>query len=95
MVSPSLTESIAGPDWEQRAALESSLVSSQLSLPLELTLWIDPSEVSCRFGENHGSYCTIASFSASAPAPVRTRFNSRYSPSHEPIGSGFFFFVEF
>jgi protein Tob/BTG len=31
-------------------------------LPVELTLWVDPKEVCCRFGESKGSYCTLASF---------------------------------
>ncbi|CAH0392943.1 unnamed protein product [Bemisia tabaci] len=34
-----------------------------MKLPVELTLWVDPNEVCCRFGENKGSYCTLASFS--------------------------------
>jgi len=32
---------------------------SDLMLPLELTLWIDPEDVTCRFGEHKGSYCTV------------------------------------
>jgi len=35
---------------------------NDLSLPLELTLWIDPEEVACRFGEHKGSYCVVAAF---------------------------------
>lgn len=31
-----------------------------LRLPVELTLWIDPSEVTCRFGEHKGSFCIVA-----------------------------------
>ena len=35
---------------------------TDLQLPLELTLWIDPEEVTCRFGEHKGSYCVVAQF---------------------------------
>ena len=35
---------------------------TDLMLPLELTIWIDPEEVTCRFGEHKGSYCIVASF---------------------------------
>jgi len=45
-----------------RAALEVGLEYAELKLPVELTLWVDPHEVSCRFGENEGSFCTVASF---------------------------------
>jgi len=44
-----------------QAAGETGLKYSDLKLPLEMTLWVDPNEVCCRFGENRGSYCTIAS----------------------------------
>ncbi|ELT97005.1 hypothetical protein CAPTEDRAFT_155919 [Capitella teleta] len=33
-----------------------------LQLPSELILWIDPEEVTCRFGERNAAICTIASF---------------------------------
>ncbi|RWS09955.1 maternal B9.10 protein-like protein [Dinothrombium tinctorium] len=33
-----------------------------LKLPVELTIWVDPEEVTCRFGEHKGSYCVVASF---------------------------------
>jgi len=35
---------------------------NDLALPIEITLWIDPGEVTCRFGERKGSFCVIASF---------------------------------
>lgn len=31
-------------------------------MPIELTLWIDPEEVTARFGEHKGSYCLLAKF---------------------------------
>jgi len=45
-----------------RAATQCGLSYEQLHLPTELTIWVDPKEVCCRFGEHQGSYCTLASF---------------------------------
>lgn len=44
-----------------QAAGETGLKYSDLKMPVEMTLWVDPDEVCCRFGEFRGSYCTIAS----------------------------------
>ncbi|KAK3592479.1 hypothetical protein CHS0354_014977 [Potamilus streckersoni] len=44
------------------AATLSGLNYSDLRLPTELTLWIDPQEVSCRFGETHGVSCMLLFF---------------------------------
>ncbi|KAJ8321383.1 hypothetical protein KUTeg_001065 [Tegillarca granosa] len=44
----------------EKAAIDSGLNIQELQLPIELTLWVDPSEVCCRFGESHGSFCTLA-----------------------------------
>lgn len=44
------------------AATAAGVKYEDLSLPVELTLWVDPNEVCCRFGESKGSYCTLASF---------------------------------
>ncbi|XP_054716600.1 protein BTG4-like [Uloborus diversus] len=46
----------------ERAAQMCGLRYQDLHLPPELTLWVDPKEVCCRFGEDEGSYCTVASF---------------------------------
>ena len=46
----------------EKAANDAGVKYEDLSLPVELTLWIDPREVCCRFGESKGSYCTLASF---------------------------------
>lgn len=46
----------------ERAAQECGLRYEDLQLPVELTVWVDPTEVCCRFGEHKGSYCTVASF---------------------------------
>uniref|UniRef100_A0A9J8D1P6 B-cell translocation gene 3 n=1 Tax=Cyprinus carpio carpio TaxID=630221 RepID=A0A9J8D1P6_CYPCA len=46
-----------------RACAESGVQYKDLSLPKELTLWVDPGEVCCRYGErNHGF--TVATFSS-------------------------------
>ncbi|XP_023236931.1 protein BTG3-like [Centruroides sculpturatus] len=44
------------------AALLAGIEYKELKLPLEFTVWIDPKEVCCRFGESRGSIFTIASF---------------------------------
>ncbi|KAK2707857.1 hypothetical protein QYM36_015512 [Artemia franciscana] len=49
----------------ERAAVECGLSYNDLGLPVEMTLWVDPKEVCCRFGEHKGSYCTVASFQSS------------------------------
>ncbi|XP_067007496.1 protein BTG1 [Anabrus simplex] len=46
----------------ERAAVACGLKYEDLNLPMELTLWVDPNEVCCRFGEHRGSFCTLASF---------------------------------
>ncbi|XP_046399844.1 maternal B9.15 protein-like [Ischnura elegans] len=46
----------------QKAAVDCGLKYEDLRLPPELTVWVDPEEVACRFGEHKGSYCTLASF---------------------------------
>lgn len=46
----------------ESAARAAGVKYEDLSLPVELTLWVDPNEVCCRFGESKGSYCTLASF---------------------------------
>ncbi|XP_077985809.1 maternal B9.10 protein-like [Glandiceps talaboti] len=45
-----------------KVAKECSLNYSDLNLPAEMTLWVDPEEVTCRFGELQGTWCTVASF---------------------------------
>jgi len=44
----------------ERAANVCGLSFSDLKLPQELTLWVDPKEVCCRFGESQGSFCQLA-----------------------------------
>lgn len=59
------------------AASKCGLAYSDLRLPAELTVWVDPNEVCYRLGESEGSYCTLATFpsdsssesSSSTPSP--------------------------
>lgn len=45
-----------------RACQESGVLYGELGLPLELTLWVDPGEVCCRYGEKNHAF-TVARFS--------------------------------
>uniref|UniRef100_A0A8C7WD05 B-cell translocation 3 n=1 Tax=Oncorhynchus mykiss TaxID=8022 RepID=A0A8C7WD05_ONCMY len=45
-----------------RACQESGVQYKDLGLPRELTLWVDPGEVCCRYGERNLAF-TVASFS--------------------------------
>nr|BAN20554.1 b-cell translocation protein [Riptortus pedestris] len=47
----------------EKAARACGIKYEDMKLPCELTIWVDPNEVCCRFGENKGSFCTLASFS--------------------------------
>ncbi|XP_014259974.1 protein BTG3-like [Cimex lectularius] len=47
----------------EKAALACGIKYEDMNLPFELTIWVDPNEVCCRFGETKGSFCTLASFS--------------------------------
>lgn len=53
----------------ESAAYAAGVKYEDLSLPVELTLWVDPHEVCCRFGESKGSYCTLASFDKEINTP--------------------------
>lgn len=44
----------------EKAAESCGLHYNDLNLPQELTLWVDPQEVCCRFGESDGSFCQLA-----------------------------------
>ncbi|XP_044143493.1 protein BTG3 [Bufo gargarizans] len=45
----------------QKACFSSGLLYEDLGLPLEMTLWVDPCEVCCRYGEKNPSF-VVASF---------------------------------
>lgn len=46
----------------QKACSQCGIDYKDLQLPVELTLWVDPDEVTCRFGETKGSHCLVANF---------------------------------
>lgn len=46
-----------------RACLESGVQYSDLGLPRELTLWVDPGEVCCRYGEQNPCF-SVATFTS-------------------------------
>ncbi|TRY72887.1 hypothetical protein DNTS_021705, partial [Danionella cerebrum] len=41
----------------ERACHRSSIVYEDLGLPKEMTIWVDPGEVSCRYGEKSTPFC--------------------------------------
>ncbi|XP_014223826.1 protein BTG3-like [Trichogramma pretiosum] len=58
------------------AAKAAGVRYEDLAFPQELTIWVDPKEVCCRFGENKGSYCTLASFDDDKENYVRVLDNN-------------------
>ncbi|XP_068188037.1 protein BTG4 [Antennarius striatus] len=44
----------------QQACERSSVQYEDLGLPQELTLWVDPGDVSCRYGEHSSPFCVSA-----------------------------------
>ncbi|KAL4229056.1 B-cell translocation protein [Mactra antiquata] len=44
----------------EKVANNCGLQYNDLNLPQELTLWVDPKEVCCRFGESQGAFCQLA-----------------------------------
>ncbi|XP_053547078.1 protein BTG3-like [Bombina bombina] len=55
-----------------QACVRSNIEYSKLGLPEEMTLWIDPYEVSGRFGE-HTDYFTIATFKREVIVPEQMK----------------------
>ncbi|NWV43354.1 B910 protein, partial [Grantiella picta] len=50
----------------QQACVESDVDFAELGLPREMTLWVDPFEVCCRYGERNRPF-TVAHFGAQSP----------------------------
>ncbi|KAL8563677.1 hypothetical protein ACOMHN_035411 [Nucella lapillus] len=42
-----------------QAAVKSKFSCTHLRIPVELTVWVDPKDVSCRFGDLKATYCTV------------------------------------
>jgi len=57
-----VNENIRRDPTLEAVCLEVGIKYIDLMLPIELTLWIDPEEVTCRFGEHKGAYCVVAAF---------------------------------
>uniref|UniRef100_A0A8C5TCA0 Anti-proliferative protein domain-containing protein n=1 Tax=Malurus cyaneus samueli TaxID=2593467 RepID=A0A8C5TCA0_9PASS len=53
----------------EQACAESGVELTELSLPEELTLWVDPFEVSCRYGENSQPF-SVARFGGKESAEL-------------------------
>jgi len=64
------------------AASRCGMSYRDLSLPTELTVWVDPNEVCYRLGESEGSYCTLATF----PSEISSS-SSECSNSSSPLPS--------
>lgn len=65
----------------EKAAKMSGVRYENLKLPLELTIWVDPHEVCCRFGESCGSFFTIASFKDKENLPANIKIEDIPLPS--------------
>ncbi|KAM4652532.1 protein BTG4 [Discoglossus pictus] len=59
----------------ERACAESNVEFNDLGLPKEMTIWVDPFEVCCRYGEKNSPF-TIASFIGKEDHNVSKRISS-------------------
>ncbi|KAM4702624.1 protein BTG4 [Rhinophrynus dorsalis] len=59
----------------EKACLESDVDFNDLGLPKEMTIWVDPFEVCCRYGETNDPF-TIASFMGKEDPNVSKRISS-------------------
>uniref|UniRef100_A0A672KFE8 B-cell translocation gene 3 n=1 Tax=Sinocyclocheilus grahami TaxID=75366 RepID=A0A672KFE8_SINGR len=71
-----------------RACAESGVQYKDLGLPKELTLWVDPGEVCCRYGErNHGF--TVATFSSDDDADDKEDVTKKVTSAVERVTSDY------
>lgn len=59
------------------------LTYKDINLPIELTMWVDPDEVVCRYGEN-GSFQTMACFRTEETNDVERESNSTSTTPSPP-----------
>lgn len=81
----------------EQASRRCGLGYDDLCLPAELTMWVDPEEVGCRFGERRGVYYVLASFKGGRKEnfvdqinidELEQRSGDRPKQSLQEIGSG-------
>ncbi|CAH2320274.1 BTG4 [Pelobates cultripes] len=71
----------------QQACRDSDVDFSDLGLPKEMTIWVDPFEVCCRYGEKNSPF-TIASFKGKEDPYVSKRISSAVEKATSDYHSG-------
>ncbi|XP_075046112.1 protein BTG4 [Mixophyes fleayi] len=69
------------------ACAESNVQFDELGLPKEMTIWVDPFEVCCRYGEKNSPF-TIASFSGKEDCNVSKRISTAVEKATSDYHSG-------
>ncbi|XP_040277708.1 protein BTG3 [Bufo bufo] len=69
----------------QKACFSSGLLYEDLGLPLEMTLWVDPCEVCCRYGEKNPSF-VVASFESKED---KTEISQKVNHAMEKVTSDY------
>ncbi|OWF36185.1 uncharacterized protein DDB_G0271670-like [Mizuhopecten yessoensis] len=57
----------------EKAASDAGLECAELLLPVEMTLWVDPEDVCCRFGEMHGSSVSMYTLATTKDGNLENR----------------------
>ncbi|XP_044274779.1 protein BTG3-like isoform X2 [Varanus komodoensis] len=70
-----------------KACRDCGLKYSELALPREITIWIDPGEVSCRLGENNRFFTVKSEESRSGKATPETETSDYHSESPSECSS--------
>ncbi|KAG9482179.1 hypothetical protein GDO78_011074 [Eleutherodactylus coqui] len=71
----------------EQACAESGVVLEDLGLPKEMTIWVDPFEVCCRYGEKNSPF-TIASFMGKEDCNVSKRISTAVEKATSDYHSG-------
>ncbi|XP_053308360.1 protein BTG4 [Spea bombifrons] len=71
----------------EQACAESAVDFNDLGLPKEMTIWVDPFEVCCRYGEKNSPF-TIASFMGKEDPNVSKRISSAVEKATSDYHSG-------
>ncbi|XP_051530111.1 maternal B9.15 protein-like [Myxocyprinus asiaticus] len=72
----------------ERACCQSDIIYEDLGLPKEMTIWVDPGEVACRYGEKSTPFCVTQMESQKRDGEFSRRINNAVERASSDYHSG-------